>query len=225
MSKFAIANRGFKIRTYTPGNLSLDVNEINISRAVTLHVIKGIIMTDMENENSLLPTGAMLPWWLVLLQGIIALALGCAFLAWPYFTLMFAVIFIGAYWFFSGIFGLISLAVDRTNVAWKLVLGLLGIIAGILILIYPLYSTLLLPALLVIFIAVWGLIIGAITILHGTRGGGWGEIILGLLGILFGIVLLVNPLLDVLLLPYLLGALGIIFGIAAIITAFMKRGK
>jgi uncharacterized membrane protein HdeD (DUF308 family) len=182
-------------------------------------------MAETEISNPMLPKGAMLPWWLVLIQGVVALILGCSFLAFPYQTLFVLVVFIGAYWFISGIFALISLAYDKSNTGWKIVVGLLGVIAGILIMMYPYYSTILLPSLLIIFIGVWGLIIGGITLAHGIRGGGWGEIILGILGIIFGIVLLANPLIGALMLPYVLGIFGIILGIGAIVTSFMCRGK
>ncbi len=182
-------------------------------------------MSETQISNPLLPTGAMLPWWLVLIQGIVALILGCSFLAFPYYTLMVLVVFIGAYWFISGIFALVSVAYDKTNMAWKIIVAILGIVAGILILVYPLYSTILLPSLLIIFIGVWGLIIGCITLMHGIRGGGWGEIILGILGLIFGVVLLINPFVGALLLPYVLGIFGIILGIGAIIAAFMSREK
>jgi uncharacterized membrane protein HdeD (DUF308 family) len=182
-------------------------------------------MSETYTSNPLLPTGAMLPWWLVLIQGIVALILGCLFLVFPYLTLFVFIVFIGAYWFISGIFALISLAYDKSNMGWKIVVGLLGIIAGILIMMYPYYSTILLPAMLIILIGVWGLIIGGITLAHGIRGGGWGEIILGILGLIFGIVLLVKPLISALLLPYVLGIFGIILGIGAIVAAFMCRGK
>ncbi len=52
-------------------------------------------------------------------------------------------------------------------------MGILGIIAGLFIMIYPYYSTILVPTLLIIFVGVWGLIMGFITLLHGIKGGGW----------------------------------------------------
>ncbi len=87
-------------------------------------------------------------------------------------------------------------------------MGILGIIAGLFIMIYPYYSTILVPTLLIIFNGVWGLIMGVIALFPSMKGGGWGEGILGVLGIIFGIVLLANPLIgDV----YLLYVLGIFF--------------
>jgi uncharacterized membrane protein HdeD (DUF308 family) len=183
-------------------------------------------MTSEESSvTSTLPSGPLLPWWLVLIQGFVALILGIFLLTSPYQTLLALVWFIGAYWFISGIFALISLVFDRSDMGRKILLGVLGIIAGMLILIYPIYSTILVPTLLVFFIGLWGLIIGFVTILHGIKRGGWGEGILGFLGILLGIALIANPLIGAMYLPYVLGIFAVIGGIGAIIGAFMIRPR
>jgi uncharacterized membrane protein HdeD (DUF308 family) len=183
-------------------------------------------MTSEESSvTSTLPSGPLLPWWLVLIQGFVALILGIFLLTSPYQTLLALVWFIGAYWFISGIFALISLAFNRSEMGRKILLGVLGIIAGMLIVIYPLYSAILMPTLLVFFIGLWGLIIGFVTILHGIKGGGWGEGILGFLGILLGIALIANPLIGAMYLPYVLGIFAVIGGIGAIIGAFMIRPR
>ena len=86
------------------------------------------------------PGTHVFPWWLVLIMGFITLILGIFLLYYPYGTLLVLVTFLGAYWFISGLIGLCSLFVDRTNAGWKILFGILGIIAGIAILTYPLYS-------------------------------------------------------------------------------------
>ena len=85
------------------------------------------------------PGTHVFPWWLVLIMGFITLILGIFLLYYPYGTLLVLVTFLGAYWFISGLIGLCSLFVDRTNAGWKILFGILGIIAGIAILTYPLY--------------------------------------------------------------------------------------
>ena len=95
---------------------------------------------------------ASLPRWLVLLQGIVALALGILFLAYPVGTLVVLIVFLGIYWLVNGIFVLASLYSDRSDWGWKMFVGILGILGGILVLAYPLYSTILLPTLLAIII-------------------------------------------------------------------------
>lgn len=166
----------------------------------------------------------LFPWWLVLIQGIVALILGIMFLSWPFFTLMVAVMILGAYWFVSGLFALVGLAVDRSHSVVKIVLGILGIIAGILILTHLLFATILVPALLVIFIGVWGIIMGTISLCASFRGGGAGAAAIGIIGLIFGVVLLANPVITAAFMPIILGIIGIIGGIAAIIASILIRG-
>jgi uncharacterized membrane protein HdeD (DUF308 family) len=87
-------------------------------------------------ETAMEPAGMVgaihfFPWWAVLIQGLVALIIGILFLYYPYSTLVVLVIFLGAYWFVNGIFSLISLGMDKTHMGWKIVIGLMGIIAGI----------------------------------------------------------------------------------------------
>lgn len=184
----------------------------------------------MSDESSccpfcIIPGTHVLPWWLVLLHGIVTLILGIVFLVYPYGTLFVLVTFLGAYWFVSGLFGLLSLAQDRTNWGWKLAFGILGLIAGIAVLAYPLYSTFVVPAIFIIFVGFWGMIMGFSALFAAIRGGGWGAGITGLILILFGFILLLHPMITVALLPFVLGIFGIIGGIAAIATALMLKSK
>jgi uncharacterized membrane protein HdeD (DUF308 family) len=173
----------------------------------------------------IVPGTHVFPWWLVLIQGIVTLILGILFLYYPYGTLFVLVTFLGAYWFVSGIVGLIGLAADRTNWGWKVVFGILGIIAGIAILAYPYYSTIIVPAIFIILIGFWGLIMGFMGLFAAFKGGGWGAGIMGVLLIIFGFLVLLHPMLTVAVLPFILGAFGIIGGIAAIVGAFMLRSR
>ena len=165
----------------------------------------------------------MIPWWLVLLQGIIALILGSALLVWPGVTLVLLVTFLGVYWLGTGILAIVSIFIDRTNVGWKLLSGALGILAGLVVLFYPLYSAVLLPAFLTIFIGIWGLVIGVIALVQAFRGAGWGAGILGVLSIIFGLLILANPLVSEALLILLIAIVAILGGIAAIFLGFRMR--
>ncbi len=178
-------------------------------------------LTDMESKVA--ASVRVFPWWVLLIQGIAALLLGISFLAFPWRTMYVAVIFIGAYWFVSGILALFSLATDKTQMGWKILIGILGIIAGIVILVYPFYSTIILPTMLVIFIGVWGLFIGVAKLAQAFSSKDWGVGIVGILAIILGIIVLVYPYITTVLLPFILGGAGVVFGIATIVTAFMVR--
>lgn len=164
-----------------------------------------------------------IPWWVVLLQGIAAVILGIFLLAKPGMTMVVVVQLIGIYWFVSGIFQIVAIFIDHTQWGWKLFSGILGIIAGMIIINHPLWSPIMLTSVLVIVLAIEGLIIGIINLIQAFKGGGWGVGILGALSILFGLVLLANVLLATFSVPWVLGVLGIVGGIIAIIYSFKLK--
>ncbi len=164
-----------------------------------------------------------IPWWLVLIQGIFAVLIGLLLLISPGVTTFVLIQFLGFYWLISGIFGIVSIFIDNSLWGWKLFAGILGILAGIAIIQNPLWSTLVVPSTLVIILGVEGLIIGVVNLIQAFSGGGWGVGILGALSILFGILLVTNPLIGAATLVILLGILGLVGGISSIIYAFRVR--
>ncbi len=171
------------------------------------------------------PIGTFFPWWLLLIQGIIALILGIFLIMYPLQTLMVFIVFLGAYWFVSGIFTLFSAASDATDRGMKILLGILGIILGLLILAYPWYSTFVVPFIFVIMVGIIALIYGFYALYGAFTGKGWGVGILGLLSILFGILILASPVVSTIAVPFVFGILGIIFGFAAIVGSFFLRSS
>ena len=169
------------------------------------------------------PQGRLVPWWLVLIEGIAAVILGILLLTNPAATVAILVQFLGIYWLIAGIFRIVSIFIDSTAWGWKLFAGIVGIIAGVLILQHPIWSTILVPTTLVWLLGFAGIIIGVINLLQAFQGGGWGIGILGVLSILFGLVLLLNPVVGAVALPWVLGLLGIVGGIAAIVMAFRLK--
>jgi len=164
-----------------------------------------------------------IPWWVVLLQGIAAVILGLFLLAKPGMTMVVVVQLIGIYWFVAGIFQIVAIFIDHTQWGWKLFSGILGIIAGMIIIEHPLWSPILLTSVLIIVLGIEGLIIGIINLIQAFKGGGWGVGILGALSILFGLVLLANVLLATFSVPWVLGVLGIVGGVIAIIYSFRLK--
>ena len=167
-----------------------------------------------------------IPWWLVLLEGIAAVIIGLFLLTAPGITLFFLVQVTGFFWLIGGVLRIVSIFVNSSLWGWKLVGGVIGVLAGIVVLQHPLWSTLLVPAIYVIILGIQGIIVGATSLVMAFRGGGWGAGILGALSIVFGIVLLLDPVfIGTAVLPLVLGAFALVGGIAAIIGAFrLRRG-
>ncbi len=166
-------------------------------------------------------------WWLVLLQGIAVLILGLLFLTSPVVTTAMLILFIGAYWLVDGVFSLVRIFLKDSDVhwGWLLAKGIIGILAGIYVLANPLVSLVILPATLIIIIAIQGIVMGVIGVIQAFRGGGWSAGLLGAVNIIIGTILLMRPLLAATVLPLVLGIFGLVFGVILIIASFRVRSS
>ncbi|MCJ7660232.1 MAG: DUF308 domain-containing protein [Anaerolineales bacterium] len=149
--------------------------------------------------------------------------LGLFLLAKPGMTMVVVVQIIGIYWFVAGIFQIVAIFIDHTQWGWKLFSGILGIIAGMIIIKHPLWSPIMLTSVLVIVLGIEGLIIGIINLIQAFKGGGWGVGILGVISIMIGIVLLGNAFELVTIVPWVVGIIGIVGGVIAIIYSFRLK--
>ena len=163
------------------------------------------------------------PWWVVLIGGIAGIIIGILLITNTAPTTVFLVQVLGIYWLISGIVSIVQIFIDSSQWGWKLAIGILGIIAGLLIIQHPIYSPILVTRVVVILLGIQGLIVGVIYLIQAFTGGGWGIGILGVLSIIFGIILLGNIWAASIALPLVLGIFGIILGIVAVVRAFQMR--
>ena len=165
----------------------------------------------------------LFPWWLFLLWGILTLLIGLSFLLMPGITMELFITFLGAYWLVGGLFMIASLFIDRTYMAMKILLAVINIIAGILILSYPFYSTLFVLSFLIIFLGFWACFIGVVHLYHGFTAKDRGNAVLGVVSLIFGILLLAKPFLVVEILPFIAGGFCIVFGLTLLYIAFVGK--
>lgn len=163
------------------------------------------------------------PWWVVLLEGILAIIVGLFLLYRPAVTTIFLIQVLGIFWLAEGILSVLGAFIFSGNRLWRLLGGILSIIAGIVILTYPIYSPLVVLTLFVVFIGVWAIITGAVRLIGGLKGEGWGSGILGILTIILGLLLLTNNLAGALALPWVFGFFLILGGIVAVIAGLRMR--
>lgn len=163
-------------------------------------------------------------WWLFLLQGIAGLLLGLMLLTYPGASVVILVTFLGFYWLFTGIMALVRVFVDRSVPwIWSLLVGVVGILAGLLVLRHPLLAALTVPTTIVIILGVQGLIMGVLEIIGGFQGGGVRSFLLGVINIVIGLLLLGSPLMAALSLPLVFGILLLIQGAMLIALALRVR--
>ncbi len=142
------------------------------------------------------PTQAQRPWWLTLIGGILAIVVG-GLLLWGNLVTQIRTYFLlievlGIWWLVDGIFDIVHMFTDHTAWAWKLFIGIVSIIAGSYILMYPVLVGLELPQLFVLILGIWGVIKGLILLFLAFKGGGWAAGIMGVITIIFGAILIAN---------------------------------
>lgn len=166
-------------------------------------------------------------WWVGLVQGIAALLLGILFLTYPGATAVTVAGMVGFFWLVGGVVDIVQIFQDKTSWGWKLFSGVIGILAGMLVLSnvvkHPLYTAAGLGAIYVFILGIQGIIIGVIQIVRAFQGEGWGVGALGVLSVLFGLLLTFNAMAGALALPLVFGVLGVVFGIIGIFMAFKVK--
>jgi uncharacterized membrane protein HdeD (DUF308 family) len=164
-------------------------------------------------------------WWLLLLRGIAAVIFGVLAFVWPGLTLLTLVIIYGAYALLDGVLALVAAFTGGAKPIptwWLVIVGVLGIAAGLVTFLYPGVTALV----LLVFIAVWSIargvfeIIGAIQ-LRKELENEWLLILAGAMSVVFGVLILVWPGAGALALVWLIGAYAIIFG--ALFVGFALR--
>ena len=169
------------------------------------------------------------PWWMTLIMGILAFVVGAILLWAPAknkvdtYQLLIAVL--GIYWVISGIVDIISMFVDHTAWGWKLFMGIVSIIAGGYILMYPIAAAVALPRIFVLILGLWALFQGIILLVMAFKGGGWGTGILGIVEIVFGFILMgeYGKLGSGIAMVWAAAVWGLIGGILMVIQAFRQR--
>ena len=166
-------------------------------------------------------------WWLLLLRGIAAVIFGVLAFIWPGLTLLVLVILYGAYALVDGVLSLAAAVMGRGGPIptwWLVVVGLLGIAAGILTFVWPGITALV----LILFIGAWALVTGIFEIIGAIRlrkeiDDEWMLILSGVLSVLFGLGVMILPGAGALALIWVIATYAIIFGVLMIALALRLR--
>jgi uncharacterized membrane protein HdeD (DUF308 family) len=166
-----------------------------------------------------------LAWWVVLIQGVLSILIGVLLLVSPGMTVLVLVQILGFYWLVGGILTLVSIFVDRRLWGWKLFAGVIGVWAGLSVIQHPLWSAVFLPTVLIILLGIQGIFYGIVYIIEAIKGLGWGTAILGALSVLMGVLLLSAPLFAAMWLVIFLGVVNLVGGIVSVLYAIFVSRK
>jgi uncharacterized membrane protein HdeD (DUF308 family) len=163
-------------------------------------------------------------WWVLLLRGIAAILFGLVTIAWPGLSL-FAL---------TGMFGGLALVDGLTNIVgaaeWRrrddrwlahLLMGLAGLVVGVVTLLAPGMTALM----LLVFIALWSIATGmlgiamAIRLREDVHGEIWVALA-GVLSVVTGLLLLIRPGAGAIALEWLIGSYALAVGAILVVVAF-----
>ncbi len=164
-----------------------------------------------------------MPWWIPLIEGIALIIVGVLLFTSPLDAILSLTRVLGLFWFLSGIFEIVSIFLDRSAWGWKLIGGIIGLLAGYYLFTAPVAGALILGFTLVVMLGVQALLLGIVHIIQALRGAGWAMGVIGIINIIFAVLLLGNVLVGMATLPFVIGAFAIVGGIAAIYMALRLR--
>jgi uncharacterized membrane protein HdeD (DUF308 family) len=161
-------------------------------------------------------------WWVVAIRGVVSVLFGlCAFI-WPGLTLTMLVLLWGAFAFVDGI----AAAFAGAHARWwtLLIVGLVGIAAGVVTVFWPGITTF---ALLIV-IAWWAIARGIFEIAAALRlrneiAREWLLVIDGIVTLAFGLFVLLFPTAGALSIVWLIGLQALVVGVLMLALSFRLR--
>lgn len=165
------------------------------------------------------------PWWITLIEGIVAVIIGSLLLSDTSDTVTGLVQLLGIFWLVGGVLMIVSIFVAHTGIHWiiSLLLGIVGIVAGILVIRYPEGSSLIITSTMLILLGVYGLVKGGVYVYKAFKGGGINSALAGIFSILIGVIILFSPMLSARLLVNTVGLVSVLGGIMMIGYSLFNR--
>jgi uncharacterized membrane protein HdeD (DUF308 family) len=165
-------------------------------------------------------------WWLIGLRGVLGVAFGL--IAWfaPVAVMLSLALLFAAYLVVDGVFGIAAAmraAGHHERWGWLLFEGVLSLAMGIIAAVIPAAAVLS----FVLITAVWALLSGGAMLaaafsLHPAHGR-WWLALGGIVSLIWGVLLVLAPVVGALVLTWWLGAYAIVFGVMLLVLAFRLR--
>ena len=167
-------------------------------------------------------------WWAIALRGVFAIIFGIIALFMPGAALLALVLLFAAYMLVDGILAIIAgvrAARQHERWGWLIVEGIVDLIAGGIAVVWPLVTVIA----FVFLMGAWAIVSGALLFgasfrLHIPHGR-WLMALGGAISIIWGVLLIIWPLIGALVLTWWMAAYALFFGVALLVLAFRLRGR
>ena len=167
-------------------------------------------------------------WWAVGLRGIMGIVFGLICLLTPGIAVEVFVILFAAYMLVDGVFAIASgIKAARNGERWGLLIleGIVDLAAGAVAVLWPAITL----VALIWLVAIWAIVSGALMLGAAFTlkldHGRWWLALGGIASVIFGILLVIEPLIGAVVLTLWIGAYALVFGIFLLILAFQLHAK
>ena len=166
-------------------------------------------------------------WWAIALRGVFAIIFGIIALLMPGATMLALVLF-AAYLLVDGIFAIIAAvraARSQERWGWLIFEGLVDLVTGGIAAVWPLITIVAFALLM----GAWAIVTGALLLGASYRlnipHGRWLMALAGAISVIWGVLLIIWPLIGALVLTWWMAAYALIFGVAMLVLALRLRGR
>ncbi|MDT8913772.1 HdeD family acid-resistance protein [Amycolatopsis sp. PS_44_ISF1] len=165
-------------------------------------------------------------WPLVVARGVFAVLFGILTLVWPGVTVLALAIVFGVYALFDGVSAIVQAfrPGDGAQRAAYALLGVLGVLAGVLALVWPGATVVVLTTL----VGAWAVVTGVAEIVAAVRlrrqiTGEAFLIVAGVLSVVAGVLVLVHPIAGAFGIAVLIGVYALLYGVMLIVLGLRLR--
>ncbi|WP_017539450.1 HdeD family acid-resistance protein [Nocardiopsis baichengensis] len=164
-------------------------------------------------------------WWVLTVRGAAAVLFGVLAVFWPGITAVVLAVLFGVYALVDGVFaGVLAFRTSGSDRTPLIVEAVLGVLLGVVALLWPLATVILLTVL----IGAWAVFTGVVEIVTAVRlrkeiSGEWLYILGGALSVCFGLLIWFWPLEGAVAIALIIGVYAILFGVVFIVLSLRLR--
>jgi uncharacterized membrane protein HdeD (DUF308 family) len=167
-------------------------------------------------------------WWAVAIRGVLGIAVGVIAFIMPAATMLALILLFAAYMLVDGVFAIVAaVRAARQRDRWGLFVleGVADIAAGVIAVLWPGITL----VAFVFLVAAWAIVSGSLALMAAFRlnieHGRWWLVLGGAASVVYGILLIVAPLIGALVLTWWFGAYALVFGIALLVWSFRLKAR
>ena len=167
-------------------------------------------------------------WWAIALRGVFAIIFGIIALLMPGAAMLALVLLFAAYLLVDGTFAIIAAvraARRQERWGWLIFEGLVDLVTGGIAAVWPLITIVAFALLM----GAWAIVTGALLLGASYRlnipHGRWLMALAGAISVIWGVLLIIWPLIGALVLTWWMAAYALIFGVAMLVLAFRLRSR